>query len=253
MIRTELTKAQSAYQVALSTVKRDDELHKSKYISAQELDESRSNVQQKQAERDSAKIRLDKTQVKAPFDGVAGLRNFSVGDYIDVGGLLTTIDAYDPIKIEFSVPERNFSDIQVGQKISFIADAWRDLTFEGDIYAIDSRINPQTRSFNVKALASNADNKLRAGMYARINIETGTKKDAITIPEEAINPANNKNSIFVVENGKAVTRNVKIGLRYKGRVEITEGLNEGEQVIIAGLQRIRDGMPVIAKEETKAP
>lgn len=252
LLKADLSKADAAYRVTAATLGRDKQLYSSKYISTQELDESKSTLQQRKAEMDSARILLDKAMVKAPFDGLVGLRNFSVGDYVAVGKVLTTIDAYDPIKIEFAVPERNFSMLRTDQDITFTTDAWPSVTFKGKIYAIDSRINPDTRSFQVKATADNADGKLRAGMYARINIETAVAKDMLVIPEESLSSKGDQDFVFVVQDGKAVMKTVKVLSRQQSKAAV-DGLAEGEQVITAGVQRVRDGMPVAIQQPDPRP
>ncbi len=253
LLKADFSKADAAYRVATASLERDRKLYGSKYISTQELDESKSTLQQRQAERDSARIILDRAMVKAPFDGLMGLRNFSVGDYVDIGKVLTTIDAYDPINIEFSVPERNFSDIRKDQTISFETDAWPSDVFNGKIYAVDSRINPATRSVQVKAMADNADGKLRSGMYARITIETSVSQGSLVIPEEAVSSKGDKDFVFIIQDGKANTRFITIDTRQNGEVSVREGLEEGDMIVAAGIQRVREGMNVSIEKAPEQP
>lgn len=244
LVQTELSKAQATYEATAATFRRDDKLKESGYVSNQKWDLSRSDLQTAKSAVENARIRLEKTAVRAPFDGVAGLRSFSVGDYAQVGQVLTTIDTLDPLKLEFSVPERYFTNIQIGQKITFGVDAWPGQTFEGSIYAIDPRINPDTHNFSVKANIPNADSRLRPGMYARIAIATATRTGVIMVPEEALIPQGNDSFVYVIEDGKAAMKQVTRGIRDNNRVEITEGLEAGAEVITAGTMRIGPGMPV---------
>lgn len=245
LIQTELSKAQAAYDATSATFSRDDKLKASGYVSNQKWDLSKSDLQTSKSAVENARIRLEKTTVRAPFDGVAGLRSFSVGDYAQIGQVLTTIDSLSPLKLEFAVPERNYSAVQTGQKITFSVDAWPGETFEGEIYAIDPRINPDTRNFNVKANIPNTEGRLRPGMYSRISIATVTRQNVLMIPEEAIMPQGDQSFVYVIEDGKAAMKQVTPGLRDAGRVEITAGLNVGDEVITAGTMRIGPGAPVM--------
>lgn len=245
LIQTELSKAKAAYDATSATFSRDDKLKESGYVSNQKWDLSKSDLQTSKSAVENARIRLEKTSVRAPFDGVAGLRSFSVGDYAQIGQVLTTIDSINPLKLEFSVPERNYSAVQTGQKITFSVDAWPGETFEGEIYAIDPRINPDTRNFNVKANIQNNENRLRPGMYSRISIATITRQNVLMIAEEAIMPQGEKSFVYTIVDGKATMTQVTPGIRDNGRVEITAGLNAGDEVITAGTMRIGPGAPVM--------
>jgi membrane fusion protein (multidrug efflux system) len=246
LIRTELMKAQAAYNVRKSVFARSEKLKASGYVSRQDWEQSGGNLQEAQADIESARIRLEKSKVLAPFDGVAGLRDFSVGDYIQVGQALTTLDVIDPVKMTFTVPEKNYADIRAGQKITFSVDAWPGESFSGAVYAIAPRIDKNTHSFEVKANIPNAGGRLRAGMFARINIVTATHKDALVVPEQAIIPKGDDSYVFVVRDGKAVQQKVTLGLRQTGSVEITSGLAAGDLVVTAGIMKLQDGAPVKA-------
>lgn len=244
LIQTELNKAQATYEATSATFNRDDKLKNSGYVSNQKWDLSKSELQTAKSAVENARIRLEKTAIRAPFDGIAGLRSFSVGDYAQIGQVLTTVDTIDPLKVEFAVPERYFTSVQNGQKITFSVDAWPGQTFEGEIYALDPRLNPDTRNFSVKANIANADGRLRPGMYARISIATATRSNVLMVPEESIIPQGNDSFVYVIEDGKAAMKKVTRGIRDKNRVEITEGLKPNAQVITAGTMRIGPGMPV---------
>ncbi|MFH1158261.1 MAG: efflux RND transporter periplasmic adaptor subunit [Pseudomonadota bacterium] len=245
LIRAGLLKAEATYNVRRTSFGRSNKLKSSGYVSSQEWEQSEGSLQEAQADINSARIRLDKTSVRAPFDGLAGLRDFSVGDYVQVGQLLTTLDAVDPVKITFSVPEKNYGDLKPGQQISFAVDAWPGRRFTGDIYAVSPRIDPDTRNFDVRASIPNAEGLLRPGMFARVNIVTTVHKGALLVPEQAIIPKGNDSFVFVVREGKAVLQKVVTGLRQTGTVEITEGLLANEPVVITGLMTLRGGTEVM--------
>jgi membrane fusion protein (multidrug efflux system) len=244
LIGAELMKAQAVYNVRKAVFARSDKLKTSGYVSSQDWEQSSGSLQEAAADIKSAQIRLEKAKVPAPFDGVAGLRSFSVGDYVQVGQILTTLDKIDPVKISFSIPEKNYADIKPSQKISFSVDAWPGEAFSGEIYVVSPRIDQNTHNFDVKAVIPNADGRLRPGMFARVSIETSLHKGALVIPEQAVIPQGEENFVFVVRDNKAVFQKVGIGLRQPGIVEITGGLAADEPVVTAGIMKLQDGAAV---------
>ena len=214
--------------------------------------------EQAQAIIDSINARMEQAQIKAPFDGVVGLRNFSIGNMVQVGQILTNIDATDPMNISFSIPEKNFADIHEGQEVAFTVDTYPELFFKGEIYAIDSRIDPKKRSFNVKAMVANTESKLRTGMYARLQIPTIVHSNAITVPDYALltkkTPQEEKNYVFVLDKGRALRTEVKTGIRQNGMVEILEGLNEDQIIAATNIPLLRNKTRVnIIEQEENTP
>lgn len=252
IIKTDLAQAEAVLINARATYKRSQELQKNNYISTQELDQSKSLFQAAQAAADSARIKLAKTKIKAPFDGIAGLRNFSVGDYIKIGDLLTTVDKIDTIKVDFNIPEKSFSQIKTGQHIQVETDAFPGRSFDGKIYAIDSRINTDTRNFLAKAIIDNADGALRSGMFARLRVDAGVREHTMMLPEEALSPKGSEQYVFVAKNGKAVMTHVVTGTRDSGLIEIIEGLSPDDDIITEGVVRIRDGSPIMIQSQKHA-
>lgn len=197
-----------------------------------------------QAAIDALNARMEQTQIKAPFDGVVGLRNFSIGNVVQEGQILTNIDATDPMNIEFSVPAKNFSVIHEGQEVAFTVDTYPELFFKGEIYAIDSRINPKTRSFDVKAMVANTESKLRTGMYARLHIPVAVHSHVIAVPDYAI-AASKKNDtektyVFVLNDGRAHRTEIKTGIRQGEMVEVLEGLEEKQMIATSNLGLLRN-------------
>jgi membrane fusion protein (multidrug efflux system) len=252
IVKAELMKATATYNMRRTTFGRSDKLKSSGYVSSQDWEQNRGSLEEAQADMESIRIRLDKTKVRAPFDGQAGLRNFSVGDYVQVGQSLTTVDAVNPMKITFSVAEKNYSDLKPGQKVSFFVDAWPGESFSGEVYAVSPRVDEATRNFDVKASIPNPDGRLRPGMFARLEIVTAVHTGALTVPEQAIIPQGDDSFVFAVREGKAVMQKVGIGLRQPGIVEITSGLAAGEPVVTAGVMKIQDGMPVMVMGQKPA-
>jgi len=245
LIRAELMKAEATYKVRQALFERNNKLKLSGYISKQEWEQSQGSLQEALADVESSRIRLGKTKVRVPFDGLAGLRDFSIGDYVQVGQLLTTLDAVDPVKITFSVPEKNYGGFRPEQKVSFSVDAWPGELFTGEIYAVSPRIDRNTRNFDVRATIPNVDRRLSPGMFAKVNIVIDVHKGALLVPEQAIIPRGNDNFVFVVREGKAVLQKIGTGLRQTGMVEVIDGLAANEPIVITGLMMLRDGMKVM--------
>ena len=250
LIETELQKAKATLDVANANFSRDDKLKKSGFVANQQWDTSRAELQSAQAAVANAEILLQKATIKAPFDGLAGLRAFSPGDYAAAGQELSTIVSIAPLKLEFTAPEKNYAAVKPGQKITFTVDAYAGEKFEGEIYAVDPRINPENRNFTAKATIANTDNRLRPGMYARIAIDTATRPDVLMIPEEAVVPSGDESYVFTLEGGKAKRKKITLGARQAGEVEAAEGLQAGEKVITAGVMKLKDGAAV---EEQASP
>lgn len=254
LIETEYAKAKAALDVAAATFQRDDKLKSGGFVAGQQWDVSRADYRAAQAAVSNAEILMTKSTIKAPFDGVAGLRSFSPGDYATAGQELTSVVSLDPLKLEFTVPEKDYAAVKQGQKISFTVDAFPDQKFSGDIYAIDPRINPDNRNFTVKATIPNAEGALRPGMYARIAIVTQTRSAVPMLPEEAIMPQGTDSYVYTINGNKAQRTKITIGERQAGSVEVREGLKAGDKVITAGLMKLKDGSDVAEQPvEAAAP
>ena len=242
--KSELQQAEASYELNKLTFDRINELQKKGATSIQSRDEAYAKFRESEAILELAKTRLEKSTIRAPFEGMAGLREVSEGDYVETGQIITYVEAIDPIKIEFSVPEKFFADIKLGQSVFISVDAYKGKEFEGAIFAIDPKVDPETRNIRIKASAANSEALLRPGMFAYVTIRLGKKEDAILIPEEAIIPSGKGSSVYKVIDGKAVLTDVETGLRNKAMVEIIQGLSAGDEIITAGQMKIRDGMPV---------
>ncbi len=188
---------------------------------------------------------LDKTLIRAPFDGIVGFRKVSVGDYVSPGQDLINIENIDPIKVEFQIPEFAMPKVAEGQRVEVAVDAFPQTTFQGTVMAIDPRLEAASRSIVVRARIPNPDGRLKPGLFARVTLETARRTNAVLIPEQAVVPMATDRIVFRVVDGKAVSTKVKLGTRQNGQVEIVEGLDSRATVITAGHQKIREGMPVI--------
>ncbi len=216
------------------------------------LDTERRRLDEARFRVEASAARLADQRIKAPFDGLLGLRQVSEGSLITPNTPITTIDAIDTIKLDFSVPERFIATLRAGQQVEAKVSAYPDRLFKGVVSTVDSRIDPVTRSVIVRAEIPNDDNALRPGLLMRVEV-INRSWQAIGVPEESVVPTGGKTYVFVVKNGDAERREVTLGLRRPGYVEVTSGLEAGERVVTEGTMRLgRMGMKVIDMATDKA-
>jgi membrane fusion protein (multidrug efflux system) len=177
------------------------------------------------------------------------LRRVSVGTLISPGSVITTLDDTSVIKLDFAVPENFLAALREGLTVRATAPAFPGRNFAGKVASIDSRVDQATRSVTVRALLANEDGALKPGMFLNVAL-ANDEREALVIPEEALTPEAERQFVFVVDDGKAERREVRIGGRRPGSVEILAGLAAGEQVVIEGTQKVRDGGAVRAAENT---
>jgi membrane fusion protein (multidrug efflux system) len=202
-----------------------------------------------EAQLHSAHARLNETTIKAPFSGVLGFREISRGAYIDAGDVITSLDDLSLIKVDFFLPERLLTHIELGQEITAMNVAYQDNAFTGKITAVDNRIDASTRSIKVRAIIGNEKLQLRPGMLLNINVILQVEK-ILQLPESAIIPIENKQYVFVVNEGKAQRKSITIGRRHPGVVEVLSGLVQDEQVVVEGALKLRDGATVKVLQPT---
>jgi membrane fusion protein (multidrug efflux system) len=246
--RAELAQAEASLRLSSRNYERARELSQRSVGSDRARDEAFSNLEVDRASVELAKARLEKTGIVAPFAGVTGLRQVDLGEYVDGGDALVTLDEIDTLEIDFEIAERYLRFVHVGQGIKIQVDAFPGESFEGRVQAISPRINPAGRSIAIRGELANEGRKLKPGMFARVGLVIDKRDAAVVIPEQAIVPQGDKFFVFTVIDGAAKQTEVKIGLREYGRVEIVDGLAEGDQVIVAGQIKIRDGSPVAPRE-----
>ena len=243
LVTAQLADADARLKLAKANYDRAASLRKSGTASQTTLDQAQSELSIQQAALDLIKTQHEKLSIRAPFPGVLGFRTISPGAYVTAGTPLVNLEKIDKLKVNFSVPEIYLSKLAVGQKIEIIADALPGAPFEGTIYAIDPAIDVNGRAIKVKATLDNEDRKLRPGLLARITVK-GVPRTAVTIPESALVPRGNDFLVYKTDNGKAKETKVLAGRRENGFVEIIEGVDVGQQVVIAGQARLRDGVNV---------
>lgn len=221
-------------------LKRIQNLVLSNSTSAQLLDEQQARVKALIAQREVAQENLNKTFITAPFSGKLGLRQVSLGAYVKPGDVLTTLDDIKTIKVDFSISERHLPSVNEGQTVFAESVAYPGVQFEGTITNVNSRIDPATRSFSIRTKIDNAAEQLRPGMLLTITLQKRVL-NTLVIDEKALVPDHEDQFVFKVVDGKAVKTKVIIGERRPGKVQIIEGVAIGDEVVVQGTLRIRDG------------
>jgi membrane fusion protein, multidrug efflux system len=214
-------------------------------ISSQDYDFARTDLEVLEAELTLVEAQLAKTSVKAPFEGVVGLRFVSPGAYVTPQTRIASLQDLDPMKVDFSVPERYVGRVAVGQKVD-LSVAGVDDRFDAEIYAIEPAVDQATRSLVVRARMPNPRGRLRPGAFADVSVIVAQTPAALTVPSVAIIPELGGKKVFVVEDGVAVSRVVETGIRTETSVEVTSGLEVGDRVIVRGLQGLTAGTRVDA-------
>ena len=249
--QAQVQQSQAELSIALANQKRNQELVAQNFISQRSLDESAANLQVAQAKLALAKATAARLRIVAPFDGIIGIRQVNVGDYLKDGADIVNIEDIDALYVDFRLPERYQSKVRRGQTALLDIDALPGQSYTAQIHAIDPLIDANGRSVGIRGCIDNRALQLRPGMFARVNTVFGVRDNASVIPEEAIVPQSGRQFVIKLLDGPSeATRKtqrveVKVGLRSPGKVEILEGLAPGDTVVRTGQQRIqKDGTVV---------
>lgn len=243
--RAELQQARAGLALSQRNHERAKELFERSLISTRERDEAAAKLDVDRATVALAEARLAKARIRAPFEGVVGLRAVSPGDYIGAGQPLAPLEQISVLKADFRLAEAALSAIKVGQLLNLEVDAYPGQSFPGRVYAIDPRLAEDTRSIGVRARVPNDRGQLRPGLFARVRLVIAERANAVLVPEQSVIPQGDKLFVYVIEDGKAAMRPVQLGLRQAGRVEVVDGVKAGDTVITAGVQKIGPGSPVM--------
>jgi membrane fusion protein (multidrug efflux system) len=249
--RAQVAQAEAELSIARANHKRNQELVEQKFIAQRAVDESAANLQVAEAKLALARATLARLRIVAPFDGVAGIGQVNIGDYLKDGADIVNIEDLEAIHVDFRLPERFQTKLRAGQPALIEIDALPGRRYSAVVTAVDPLVDANGRSLGVRACIDNRHLQLRPGMFARVTPVFGVREDARVIPEEAIVPQGGRQFVYRLADGPdAQTRvaqrvEVKVGMRQPGRVEIVEGLQPGDMVVTAGQQRIqKDGTPV---------
>lgn len=246
-LRARLSRAKSELDIAKKESDRFDELYSQKVASQREHDNAVSKLSVAQAELELIQAQLAKTNIRAPFGGVVGLRSVSEGGYVTPTSPITTLLEDRPVKIDFTVPERFAGMIKKGDVVRFSVEG-STRVFEATVYATESIIDAATRTLGVRATSPNQDGALVPGAFAEVDVLL-PEREAVTVPSFALVAEMRGQRVYLVRGGKAEAVPVQTGLRTEDRVEITDGLAAGDTLITSGLLQLKPGAPVtIAKE-----
>jgi membrane fusion protein (multidrug efflux system) len=241
VLKAELDKVRSDLSLARANRERALTLANQGAGTQRARDETEAAFLAQQANLALAEARLQKSTLTAPFSGVVGLRNVSVGAYIIPGQKIVDLADIKTLKVDFRVPEINAAQVRVGNTILITADAVPGASFEGNIYAIDPIVDVNGRAMRLRAQVANPQGQLSPGFFARIRIVVNQRPNALLVPESAIIPLDGKLLVYRVVDGRAVKTEVVLGQRLPGQVEIRKGLSATDTIVTSGHQRLREG------------
>ncbi len=251
--QAQLAAAESRAALAKISLDRARELWERRANAHSEYDAAQATHKQSIADVEALKAQIAKKQIRAPFDGRVGIRAINVGQYVSRGQALLPLQKLDPIYVNFTIPQRQLPELKIGRKVSVTTDAYENHPFEGEITAVNSVVDPATRNISVQATLGNPDEVLRAGMFVRVEVDLPATDSVIVVPATAIAYASYGNSVFIVETMKDKEGNeylgvrqqlVKLGATRGDLVAISEGVKAGEQVVTAGVFKLRNAAPV---------
>jgi len=214
-----------------------------KGISQEEYDKVANALKIIQAQKEVIEAQLAKTEIVAPFDGIIGLRYTSEGSFVSSNMLVATMQDIDPIKVEFSVPEKYVKQIKKGIEITVLVGDSKE-EYKGSVYAVESKIDLETRTIKARAKIPNPNGDFIPGSFAKVNITLEQLPNAIVIPSESVIPEMNGEKVFICVDGKVRSVKVKTGIRTENSIQIVEGLNPQDTLVVTGLLQLSDGKAV---------
>lgn len=242
-LQAQLSRLEAQVPLAEERVYRQQTLLQRDAVSKEALEIVKTELATLNADIEKVKAEIKMTELRAPFDGIIGLRQASIGSYASPSTTIATLTSVSPIKIEFSVSERYAKDIKKGTNLTFEVDGYIN-PFEAQVYATESSVNPETHNLTARALYDNRDGKLMPGQYAGIKLKQKEIPDAISVPAESIVPEMGKNMVFRYKGGHAEPVEVTTGLRTASEVQIITGLQAGDTIITSGTLQLRKGTAV---------
>lgn len=241
--QAQLVRLEAQLPLAEERVYRQNALLQRDAVSKEALEIVKTELATLKADIDKIKAQIEMTELRAPFDGVIGLRQVSVGAYASPTTVIATLTSVKPIKVEFSVAERYANEVKKGTNLTFQVNGSIE-TYHAQVYATESSLDPETHNLPVKALYPNSNAELMPGLYADIRLKQKEIENAIAVPAEAIVPEMGKSKVFIYRNGKAEPVEVTTGLRTESEVQILKGLSEGDTILTSGTLQLRKGSVV---------
>lgn len=247
----------ASLNLARLQLERNQKLLRDRAVSQGDVDELNARVSESLAQVREKEALIGKKTILAPFDGQLGIRRVNLGQFLDAGSAIAELEALDPVYVDFALPERRLSEIEVDQPVEVKVDAYPERVFEGQIQAISPAVNRETRNIQVRALVPNPDRLLLPGMFARIDTLLALRGDVLTLPRQAIAFNTYGDSVFLIKQADddsdatliVQRRQVKTGSARGQEIEILEGLEIGERVVLAGQVKLRNGASVQVVED----
>ncbi len=245
-LQAEVARAEAERDLAQQSLARTRDLLNQRAASQADMERAEATARSAAASLALLQVRLDRSTVRAPFAGVAGQRSVSLGDYVTSSSRLISLHTVNPQRASFQVPERYAESLRRGQNVQFQVAALPGRTFEGRVDFIDPVVQLPARTIMVKALVPNGRRELQPGMFIEARLATEVRPTAVIIPEDALLPLQGVTYVWAVVDGKVDRREVTLGVRTPGYVEIREGIAAGEQVVVGGVERVQNGAAVAA-------
>jgi len=252
-LKAQVARAQADRDLAQQALTRTKQLLEQKAAAPADVERAEAQMRGTQAALDLLQLRLDRTLVRAPFAGVTGQRLASLGDYVNNSTRLITLQTVNPQRVAFQVPERYADQLKVQQRVLFRVAALPGRDFFGTVDFVDPLVQLPGRTITVKALVPNPKRELQGGMFIEARLETAVRTAATVIPEDAVSPGQGSMWVWMVKDGKAERRQVTLGVRSPGYVEIRAGIRPGDQVVVGGSERLTPGAEVRATAVDRTP
>ncbi len=247
---------QAKLRLTQATLARIRKLYAARAASQSDLQTAEADNATAQAAVEGDQATLKKLDITAPFSGIVGIREVSVGQYVSPGTPIVNLQRHDPLLLNFSLPQSNLSEVAPGLNVAFTVNAYAGKTFDGHVTAIGSRVDPATRNIDVQATLANPRELLRPGLYGNVRLSLGKPLRGVTVPNTAITYSTSGDSVYVVTSSAdhaltAHERVVRVGDERDGSALVIAGLTAGETLVTAGQNKLRNGMPVVANNHVQ--
>jgi membrane fusion protein (multidrug efflux system) len=242
-LRASLSRAKYRVDLLQDREARQKQLLQKEAISQEDYDVSLNELNIAKAEAALIEAQIDKTEIRAPFSGIIGLKNVSEGSYVTSSTVIANLQNVRPVKIDFSIPEKYAGVVKIGDEIKFKISG-NTQSYLGKVYAIEPKIDPVTRTLKIRAMYANTDGRVLPGSFADIELILSEIENALLVPTQAIVPELKGQKVFLYKDGKAVSRTVETGVRTDVRIQLTNGISANDTVITSGILQLKPGMPV---------
>jgi membrane fusion protein (multidrug efflux system) len=246
-LQAQLLKANAAFKLAQDREKRQKVLLDKEIVSTEDYQASEKDLESCRADIALITSQIQKTEIRAPFSGIIGLRSVSEGAYVGVGTQIADLISLTPLKVDFSVPERYYGNIRPGTTLTFTVQA-SEKVYHAHVYAVEPKIDETTRTAQARAICDDPDSVVAPGFFARVELVLNTNSDAVAVPSQSLVPDIIGQKVYCIRRGKAVAIPVKTGIRAEKIVEVTEGLSIGDSVVTTGVVMLRPNMAVTVTE-----